>query len=54
MSLNEWLRCPAGCDATITAVTLAGSRVGLQCVACGRKIEEPVEQVEENYRTVEH
>jgi len=38
MPLDAWLRYPAGCDTSINVVTLPTSRIGLQCVTCGRKI----------------
>jgi len=42
MSLNDWIRCPDGCDAATEAVLLPDGRIGFSCVGCGRKIVSPV------------
>jgi hypothetical protein len=53
MTLDDWISCPDGCEAPIRKVTLPDSRIGLQCVACGRKVEEPVRRVELDYKSVD-
>jgi len=53
MLLEDWISCPEGCGGPVRTVVLRENHIGLQCVVCGRKVEEPVRRVDAEYRTVE-
>ena len=53
MLLEDWISCPEGCGGPVRKVVLHDNHIGLQCVVCGRKVEEPVRFVDAEYRTIE-
>jgi len=50
--IQQWVRCPLCGGVETRVVIVEPGQVGVRCIACNAKVEQPVEVVDPVYRTV--